>query len=154
MSLITKTYTFTAGTVISASEHNVNFDTLYSEINGQLDNSNIKSGAAIAGSKVTPTFTSSASITGNLTLATAGNKLLIKEGVNASMGTALMAGGTALVSNTLVTTSSRIFLTRAVLGGTAGALWSYAVTSGAAFRIGSTVTTESSIIAFQIVEPA
>jgi hypothetical protein len=154
MALITKTYVFTAGTTIIASEHNTNLDTIYTEINGQLDNANIKALAAIAGSKITPTFTANTSITGNLTLAAAGNKLLIKEGVNASMGTALMSGGTALVSNTLVTTSSRIFLTRATLGGTAGALWAYAVTSGATFRIGSSVTTESSNIAYLLVEPA
>ena len=154
MSLITKTYTFSSGTTIVASEHNTNFDTLYSEINGGLDNSNIKSAAAIAGSKITPTFTASTNISGNLTLAVAGNKLLIKEGANASMGTALMSGGTAIVSNTLVTTSSRIFLTRATLGGTAGALWSYAITSGSKFMIGSTIATESSVVCYEIIEPA
>ena len=154
MGLIVKTYTFTAGTTIIASEHNTNFDTIYNEINGSLDNTNIKSNAAIAGSKITPTFVANTSITGNLTLAAAGNKMLIKEGVNASMGTALMSGGTALVSNTLVSTNSRIFLTRASLIGTAGALWAYAVTAGATFRIGSTISTESSVICYQILEPA
>ena len=154
MALINKSYVFTAGTTIVASEHNTNFDTLYNEINGSLENANIKSGAAIAGSKITPTFTANTSITGNLTLAAAGNKLLIKEGVNASMGTALMAGGTAIVSNTLVSATSRIFLTRATLIGTAGALWCYATTVGSKFMIGSTVATESSIIAYQIIEPS
>ncbi len=31
MSLITKTFTFVAGTAIIASEHNSNFDTLYND---------------------------------------------------------------------------------------------------------------------------
>jgi len=154
MALIVKLYTFSAGATIVASEHNSNFDTVYNEVNGSLDNANIKANAGIAGSKITPTFTTNTSITGNLTLAGAGNKILIKEGSNASLGTALMAGGTALVSNTLVSANTRIFLTRAVLGGTAGALWCHSVTAGTSFRIASTITTESSTIAYFLIEPA
>lgn len=52
MSLISKDYTFSTGTTIVAGEHNQNFDTLYNAINGNLDNSNIKSNAAIAESKL------------------------------------------------------------------------------------------------------
>lgn len=52
MSLITKSYTFSAGATIVAAEHNTNFDTLYNEINGNLDNANIKASAQIANSKL------------------------------------------------------------------------------------------------------
>lgn len=52
MGLISKTYTFANGTIIDAIKFNVDFDTLYNEFNGLMDNANIKSGAAIEGSKL------------------------------------------------------------------------------------------------------
>ena len=52
MALVTKTYTFTAGTTIVASEHNTNFDTLYNLVNGNIDNANIKASAGIVDSKL------------------------------------------------------------------------------------------------------
>lgn len=52
MALISKPYTFSAGATIIASEHNSNFDTIYSEFNGSISNTNISSGAAIAYSKL------------------------------------------------------------------------------------------------------
>lgn len=52
MALITKDYTFSTGATILASEHNTNFDTLYNAFNGNIDNSNIKSGANIALAKL------------------------------------------------------------------------------------------------------
>ena len=59
MALISKTFTFTAGATIIASEHNTNFDTLYSEINGNIDNANIKASAAIVDSKLAQITTAS-----------------------------------------------------------------------------------------------
>lgn len=52
MALVTKTYTFTAGTTIVASEHNTNFDTLYNLVNGNIDNANIKASAGVVDSKL------------------------------------------------------------------------------------------------------
>lgn len=52
MGLVTKSYTFTAGSSILAAEHNTNFDTLYNLVNGSLDNANIDTGAAIANTKL------------------------------------------------------------------------------------------------------
>lgn len=43
---------FTAGNNIIATEHNENFNTIYDEFNGLIDNNNIKSGASIANSKL------------------------------------------------------------------------------------------------------
>lgn len=51
MALITKTYTFSAGASIVASEHNSNFDTIYNEFNGSISNANISTLAAISDSK-------------------------------------------------------------------------------------------------------
>ena len=53
MGLVTKTTTFSAGQVIQANEHNVNLDTLYTLVNGKIDNSNIDSSAGIDESKIT-----------------------------------------------------------------------------------------------------
>lgn len=52
MSLIVIPNTFSAGAVIIASQHNSNFSTIYSDYNGNIDNNNIASGAAIAYSKL------------------------------------------------------------------------------------------------------
>jgi hypothetical protein len=52
MGQISKTYTFTAGGTVLASEFNTNYDTIYAEFNTKIDNSNIKSGAAIADTKL------------------------------------------------------------------------------------------------------
>ena len=47
---VTKTYTFSSGDVVSASKFNTNFDTLFSLVNGNLDDNNI---SGISGSKIT-----------------------------------------------------------------------------------------------------
>ncbi|HIG78142.1 MAG: hypothetical protein ABGY11_08620 [Candidatus Thioglobus sp.] len=47
---VTKTYTFSSGEVVSASKFNTNFDTLFTLVNGNLDDSNI---SGISGSKIT-----------------------------------------------------------------------------------------------------
>ena len=47
---VTKTYTFSSGDVVSASKFNTNFDTLYTLVNGNLDDNNI---SGISGSKIT-----------------------------------------------------------------------------------------------------
>lgn len=52
MATITKTNTFTNGATIIASEHNTNFDTIYNEFNGNIDNANLKSSAAIVDTKL------------------------------------------------------------------------------------------------------
>ena len=52
MGLITKPNTFSSGATIIAAEHNGNFDTIYTEINGNIDNANVKASAGIVGSKL------------------------------------------------------------------------------------------------------
>lgn len=55
MSLISIPFTFSAGAVIIASQHNSNFSTIYSDYNGNIDNTNIVAAAGIAYSKLTLT---------------------------------------------------------------------------------------------------
>jgi len=52
MALITKSFTFSTGNTIVASEINTNYDTIYDEINGSLNNANLASNAAIANTKL------------------------------------------------------------------------------------------------------
>lgn len=93
-------------------------------------------------------------LAGNLIVDTVGKGLKVKEGTNAKMGLAVLVGGTVVVSTTAVTASSRIFLDNQVLGGTAGFLRVSARTAGTSFTILSSSGTDTSSIAWMIVEPA
>lgn len=52
MGVITRTYTYTAGNTITAAQNEANETTIYNEFNGNIDNANIKSSAAIVESKI------------------------------------------------------------------------------------------------------
>ena len=54
---------FVNGVVPDASDFNGDIDTIYAEFNGSIDNDNVKSAAGIVGSKISPAFTTDASIT-------------------------------------------------------------------------------------------
>lgn len=72
-------------------------------------------GALNAGATTTTTLGATGNVTvtsGDVIVATAGKGLKIKEGSNARMGTATLVSGTVTVSNTSVTASSRILLSR------------------------------------------
>lgn len=71
--------------------------------------------AGNVGIGLTPT-TDKLEVAGNVSLTTAGNKLKIATGTNASVGTATLSSGTVTVSTTAVTASSKIFLTDATTG--------------------------------------
>lgn len=96
------------------------------------------------------------SFEGNVVLATAGNELQIKEGINASMGIVTLVAGTATVSTTKVTSNSRIFLTAQSLGTvTVGqGLAVSARTAATSFVITSGTPTDTSVVAWHIIEPA
>lgn len=84
-----------------------------------------------------------------------GTKQLIKEGANAAMGLATLSGGTVVVSNTLVTANSRIFLTAQSLG-TITVPVGYAISArsaGTSFTILSGNVADTSTIAWEIKEP-
>lgn len=52
MALVTKSYTFSTGNTIVASEHNSNFDVLYNLVNGSLNTANLSSSAAIVNTQL------------------------------------------------------------------------------------------------------
>ena len=89
----------------------------------------------------------------SISLLTAGLGLKIKEGANATMGTTILVAGTQVVSTTKVTANSRIFLTNNANGGTVGALYVSARSAGISFTITSTSGTDTSTIAWLIIEP-
>lgn len=65
MGLISKTYTFSTGATIVAAEHNTNFDTLYDEINGNLDAANIDI-TSLGTIEDNQTYTGNKTFSGNL----------------------------------------------------------------------------------------
>jgi hypothetical protein len=108
----------------------------------------------LAGLGTAQTFTATQTVA-DLKLGTAGNGLYVKEGTNATMGTATLASGTATVSTTKVTANSRIFLT--IQGGTltnVGFLYVSARTAGTSFVVTSSNASDAATIAWLIVEPA
>ncbi|OMI34390.1 hypothetical protein [Streptomyces sparsogenes] len=122
-----------------------------------LGSGNIEQGSGAAAREVTygRTAANQWSVTGaDLRVATAGRGLMVAEGSNAKMGTVALAAGAATVSTTAVTANSRIFLTNQALGGTAGFLRVSARTAGTSFTITSSSGTDTSTVAWMIVEPA
>lgn len=52
MATIVKSFTFSAGAVVVASQHNTNFDTIYNDYNTNITNVNISPSAAISATKL------------------------------------------------------------------------------------------------------
>lgn len=93
---------------------------------------------------------------GNVTTQAIGVGFKIKEGTNARMGVATLVGGTKVVSNTSVTANTRILLTVQSLG-TVAAPKAIAVTArsaGTSFTITSADATDTSVIAWELIEPS
>lgn len=90
----------------------------------------------------------------DVAIMTAGKGLQVKEGSNAKSGTATLVAGSAVVSNTSVTSTSRIQLTSQADGGTPGWLRVSARTAGTSFTITSSSASDTSTVAYFIVEPA
>lgn len=91
---------------------------------------------------------------GDLIIDVVGNGLSVKEGSNATAGSATLVGGTVTVSTTAVTASSRILLTSQADGGTPGFLRVSARTAATSFTITSSSGTDTSTVAWFIDEPA
>ena len=64
MSLVAKSFTFTTGATIVAAEHNDNFDTIYNDHNGNINNDNISPTAGIVDTKLA-TITSTGKVNGS-----------------------------------------------------------------------------------------
>lgn len=91
-------------------------------------------------------------INGSIALKTAGNKINIATGTNASVGTsAAMVAGTITISTTAVTASSKIFLTNAAPAGTIGVLSVGTITAGTSFVINSSSALDTSTVNWFII---
>ena len=109
-----------------------------------------------AGTTITATLGNITATNGNLVLATAGNKLLIKATSSAtcSAGQFTLGGGaTTVVSNSAVTAASLILLTTQVLGTVivASTLAVTAQVAGASFTVTPSQATDTSIINYLII---
>lgn len=89
-----------------------------------------------------------------LRLGTAGGGVAIKEGADATMGAATLVAGAATVATAKVTANSRIFVTSQADGGTPGFLRVSARAAGTSFTITSSSGTDTSTVAWILVEPA
>lgn len=83
-----------------------------------------------------------------------GKGLYVKEGTNATMGTATLVAGNVTVNTTKVTANSRIFLAHQNNSGTIGFVTVSARTAGTSFTITSSSVLDTSNIAWIIFEPA
>ncbi|MEU9048368.1 hypothetical protein AB0D63_43270 [Kitasatospora sp. NPDC048343] len=90
----------------------------------------------------------------SIVAAAVGKGLQIKEGSGARMGVATLVAGTVTVANTSVTASTRIFLTAQTSGAAPGALRVSTLTAGTSFVITSTSGTDTSVVAWLLIEPA
>lgn len=91
---------------------------------------------------------------GGIRLTAVGTGLSLKEGTNATMGSAALVGGAVTVATTKVTATSRIYVTSQVDGGTPGWLRVSARNVGQDFTVTSSSGTDTSTIAWLLVEPS
>lgn len=99
---------------------------------------------------VTDASTGLVQISGNLGLNTAGNKLNIATGLNASVGTGTLSGGTATINTTAVTASSIIQL-QLTSCSSCGTLYIGAITAGLQFIVNSTNVADASTFNYWII---
>jgi hypothetical protein len=88
-----------------------------------------------------------------LNLGSAGGGVAIKEGANARLGVSTLAGGTVTVANTSVTANTRVATFRQAAGGALGHL-SVTKNPGVGFTITSSSATDTSVVAYVLLEPA
>lgn len=100
MATVTKTKTWADNENVRYDDMNSNFDTLYSVVNGNLDNDNVKSGANIAESKLSFNTTSGHNHDGT-------NSRAIPKGYAVAI-TGTLTTGTSLTPAMIVVTSQTI----------------------------------------------
>lgn len=90
----------------------------------------------------------------DLVIGVAGKGLKVAEGTDAKMGIAILVAGIGIINTTAIAPTSRVFFSRQNNGGTLGELYLSNVVAGVSFRIRSTSTTETSAVAWIIIDPA
>jgi len=110
----------------------------------------------VAGGQSDIDFTFFAGDAKAVTIGSAGGGLAVKEGANARSGVSTLVAGTVVVANTSVTATTRIQLTAQSLGTVTApkALAVTARTAGTSFTITSADATDTSVVAWFLVEPA
>ncbi|MEV0556237.1 right-handed parallel beta-helix repeat-containing protein [Streptomyces sp. NPDC050597] len=93
-------------------------------------------------------------ISTDVRIATVGKGLKVAEGTNGKLNRATLVAGTVTVANTSVTATSEIFAFCQTPGGTPGFLRVSARTPGTSFTILSSSNTDTSVVAWHIVDPA
>lgn len=113
-------------------------------------------GARLTQSDANGLQSASNTLNNDFKLGTAGNGLYIKEGVNACMGRATLVAGTITISTTKVTAASEVFLSIQSLGTVTApkAIGVTGRTAGTSFVITSADATDTSVISWEIKEPA
>ena len=113
----------------------------------------IAPGSIEATTTLTATLGDITATDGNLVLGTAGNKIEIADGADASIGTATLVAGTVTVSTTAITASSKVFVTVAALGTVAApqAMLVDAIVAGTSFDITSADATDTSDVNWLII---
>lgn len=93
---------------------------------------------------------------GNFSIMLAGHGLRVAEGTNAKQGVSTLVGGTLVVANTSITAVSRVQLTPQTLGTvtTPSACGVSARVAATSFTILCSQATDTSVIAWEIFEPA
>lgn len=104
-------------------------------------------GLSVGSTTVTDKF----NVAGNINLLTAGNKIKIKTGTNASIGTSTLVAGTVTVATTAALTASLIFVTVKTPGGTQGFLSVPTIVNGTSFTINSSSVTDTSTVNWWII---
>jgi hypothetical protein len=143
------TLTGDSGGAISASSGNINLKGTANQITvtgsgstltWTLPASVIAPGSVAATTTLTATLGNITATNGNLSLATAGNKIIIATGSNASVGTSSAMSGTpgvVTVATTACSATAKVFYSRATTGGTPGQV-SITAQDGTGFTLTST----------------
>jgi len=92
--------------------------------------------------------------TANFTMLGVGKGIQIREGTNAKQGTCTMAAGACTVSNTQITSNSRLFYNYQNCSANIGILYESARTPGTSFIITNTNGANTCTVAYEIFEPS
>lgn len=143
----------TAGNItIAGTTNRVNVSSTGSTVTLTLPNT-VSGLTGVSANTLTAASGAITATNGNLVLATAGNKLSIATGANASVGSVALVAGTKTVTTTAVSASSLIFVTVGALGTVAvpKAMKVSNIVAGTSFDITSADNTDTSTVNWLII---
>lgn len=154
------TLTGTSGGALSPTAGNINilgtanqmaFAGSGSTLTGSLSATLVAPGSVTATTTLTATLGAITATNGNMVLGTAGNKIVITKGSNASNGlSSAMTAGAVTVATTACSATANVFYSRATTGGTPGQV-SITAQDGTGFTLTSTSNTETSTFNWWII---